>query len=72
MRAKTYKCDDCGADDAFTSYVKARSAGWAISKDYKHCYCPKCAPAHRFGAAAFANTGGLPAGWVQTSIDDLK
>lgn len=31
----------------FDSVADAREAGWAISKDRKKCYCPKCAPKHR-------------------------
>lgn len=55
MRAKLYICDDCGREDEFTSYVKARAAGWAVAKDYSKCYCPTCAPEHRFGKAAEKN-----------------
>lgn len=51
MRAKTYKCDDCGCKDEFLSYKKARAAHWAVAKDYSKCYCPVCAPAHRRGGA---------------------
>lgn len=51
MRAKTYSCDDCGRTDAFSSYIKARAASWAVAKDYSKCYCPICAPAHRRGGA---------------------
>lgn len=51
MRAKTYTCDDCGACGEFASYLKARAANWAISRDYKSCYCPECAPVHRLGGA---------------------
>ncbi len=69
MRAKLYKCDDCGRENEFTSYVKARSADWAVSKDYKRCYCPRCAPAHRYGKAADKNDElPLPCGWEQLKI----
>ncbi len=51
MRGKTYKCDDCPNCAEFSSYVKARFAGWAVSKDYKHVYCPTHAPNHRNGGA---------------------
>ncbi len=51
MRPKTYCCDDCGRTDGFSSYIKARAAGWAVAKDYSKCYCPNCAPLHRRGAA---------------------
>ncbi len=51
MIAKKYVCDDCGAVSEFTSYVKARAAHWAVSRDYSNCYCPTCAPEHRKGGA---------------------
>ena len=51
MRAKTYTCDDCKCVAEFSSYIKAREADWAVSKDYSKCYCPSCAPAHRRGGA---------------------
>ena len=72
MREKLYKCDDCGRKDEFTSYVKARAADSPISKYYKKCYCPNCAPNHRLGAANNANTGGLPQGWEQLKIDNIR
>lgn len=69
MRVKLYKCDDCGRESEFTSYVKARAAGWAVSKDYKCCYCPSCASAHRYGKAADKNDElPLPNGWEQLKI----
>ena len=38
-------CDKCGKNEKL--FVKsgkgARAHGWAISKDYKKCYCPDCA-----------------------------
>lgn len=76
MREKLYKCDDCGREDKFASYNKARKkGGWAVSADYKNCYCPNCAPKHRFGGATKANvrTGSeLPAGWEQLKIDNIR
>lgn len=70
MRAKMYICDDCGREDAFTSYKKARGAGWAIARGYKKCYCPNCAPDHRIGRAFYASDHSeLPAGWEQLKID---
>lgn len=68
MRAKVYTCDDCGCKGSFTSYVKARAASWAVSKDYNHCYCPSCAPEHRRGAAANATCGQLPLGFEQLEL----
>lgn len=44
---RNYVCDDCKYVDRFKSMKSAISAGWAISRDYKRCYCPDCAPAHR-------------------------
>ena len=41
-------CDDCGSTSELQiSAVKdARQFGWSISKDYRKCYCPKCATLH--------------------------
>lgn len=73
MRGNLYKCDDCGRQTEFTSYIKARASGWAISKDYKKCYCPSCAPGRRRGAAAAVrNVAELPEGWKQINFDELK
>lgn len=53
MFYKTYifKCDDprCSAplSTEILSIEAARVLGWAISKDRKKCYCPRCAPVHR-------------------------
>lgn len=72
MIAKKYTCDDCHTTANFTSYIKARAAGWAISKDYKYCYCPECAPPHRLGGANGKTTAArhwLPNGCEQLSID---
>lgn len=44
---RVYVCDECASEKTFKSIKKARSAGWAISRDYKRCYCPNCAPRHR-------------------------
>ncbi len=70
--AKPYICDDCGKRDEFVNYVKARAAGWAISRDYKNCYCPECAPVHRLGGAngkTNAPRRWLPKDYEQLSID---
>ena len=41
-------CDYCGRSEEKRGYAKdARKDGWAISKDYQKCYCPKCAPMFR-------------------------
>lgn len=41
-------CDDCGYSEELncTSVKEARQFGWSISKDYRKCYCPKCATLH--------------------------
>lgn len=45
---RDYICDNCKKEvGRFTSYDKARAAGWAISYDRKNCYCPSCAPLRR-------------------------
>lgn len=66
MRAKPYICDDCGKRAEFSSYVKARLAGWAVAKDYVKCYCPTCAPAHRKGGANKQQFS--PPSWQQTAM----
>ncbi len=73
---KTYICDDCKTSAEFSSYLKARAALWAISKDYKNCYCPECAPAHRLGGANGKRntkhakpTFHLPKGFEQLKMD---
>lgn len=70
-----YECDDCGITAQFSSYDKARKVGgWSVAKDYKKCYCPSCAPAHRNGRAANANGRGQlpkPTGWEQLKIEGL-
>lgn len=72
MRAETkiYTCDDCGARGEFTSYVKARAASWAVSRDYKNCYCAECAPAHRLGGANGKTTA--PRQWLPKGCEQLK
>lgn len=76
MRTKPYVCDecDCGEKAEFSSYIKARAAGWAVAKDYSNCYCPKHAPAHRRGGAnKKQNTqAALPTGCQQLSLGDLS
>lgn len=51
----SYSCDNCHTMAIYRSYKAARSDGWAVSKDYKHCYCPKCASNHRYGNATNMN-----------------
>lgn len=36
-----------GAIVEFASIDQARLAGWAVSRDRKHCYCPRCANKYR-------------------------
>ncbi len=68
-----YVCDDCKKEKAtFRSRNAARKAGWAVGGNYKRCFCPKCAPFHRFGAATKANKHGqLPPGFEQLKIENL-
>lgn len=37
-------CDNCGRKAEFTlaNNRNVRKYGWAISKDYRSCYCPNC------------------------------
>ena len=78
MRDKVkYTCNDCGTQEVFTSYKKARAASWALSKDYKDCYCPNCAPDHRRGGAnkdgkSNVETWQPPRGFEQLGIENLK
>ncbi len=65
-----YTCDDCKTQAIFKSYIKARSAGWAIAKDYANCYCPECAPAHRLGGANGKTTS--PKKWLPDGFEQLK
>ena len=71
MRPKTYTCADCGIKGEFITYVDARKADWALSKDYKTCYCPECAPPHRLGGANKKDVEvvqDLGDGWEQLKI----
>lgn len=69
-RSKLYICDDCGREDEFTSYIKARKASWAVAKDYSKCYCPNCAPDHRRGGAnSKKELSELPQGWQQLKLE---
>lgn len=53
---RTYVCDDCNKEvDHFKNYEEARAAGWAVSWERTACYCPSCAPYHRFGGATNKN-----------------
>ena len=72
MIAKKYLCDDYGTVGEFTSYIKARAAHWAVSRDYSKCYCPECAPAHRLGGANGKRTPRrhtLPTGFEQLKFE---
>lgn len=44
---RNYICEDCCRTERFKSILTAKAAGWGISRDYKRCYCPDCAPGHR-------------------------
>lgn len=45
---REYTCDDCKKSvELFKSRKVALKAGWAVSRDYQKCYCPKCAPFRR-------------------------
>ena len=44
---REYTCDDCGKTELFKSRKLALKSGWAVSRDYQRCYCPKCAPFRR-------------------------
>ena len=55
-----YQCDDCNTVFSTFDYYDLRDVrklGWAISKDYKKCYCPACAPKRR--------NVGRPSWWDQ-------
>lgn len=44
------ECDHCSKKTSFTQIRvvrEIRAYGWALSKDYKKCYCPDCAPKFR-------------------------
>lgn len=69
-----YRCDDCREREAiFKSYKEARAAGWGLAADYKTCFCPECAPAHRLGGAngkrASTRRSWLPDGFEQIKIE---
>ena len=72
---RDYACDDCkNTVGRFRSYQKAQAAGWAVSDERTHCYCPTCAPNHRNTgrAGALSSKGSwLPIGWEQTKIENL-
>lgn len=45
-----FSCDECGRLEEFSglsNFREVRLFGWAISKTYKKCYCPNCAPEKR-------------------------
>ena len=45
---RNYLCDDCNKYvGRYKSRKAAIAAGWAVSRDYKKCYCPDCAPFRR-------------------------
>ena len=52
-RTILFSCDHKGCPVGWDTHIEfnsidaARLAGWAVSRDRKHCYCPKCAPKHR-------------------------
>ena len=48
----TYQCDNCKNKRKFYNGIQnhnktARQTGWAVSRNLKNCYCPKCAPIFR-------------------------
>lgn len=65
-----YTCDDCGIKAVFKSYKKARAAGWALSGNYKNCYCPECAPPHRLGGANGKSVP--PKHWLPDGFEQIK
>lgn len=45
-----FECDHCKKKVSYMTLSVARDVrkmGWALSKDYKKCYCPTCAPKFR-------------------------
>lgn len=43
-----FRCDDCyWFEEEIIDVKDARAKGWAISKDYRKCYCPSCAVLRR-------------------------
>ena len=61
-KTNVFKCDSCGftAEFSLSENREVRKHGWAISKDYKKCYCPGCKD-------MFTSVGcyGTPARWRQ-------
>lgn len=59
-KTNVFKCDSCGfmAEFSLLENREVRKHGWAISKDYKKCYCPGCKD-------MFTSVGclGTPATW---------
>lgn len=45
-KINVFECDLCGlkAEFILARNSDVRKEGWAISKDYRKCYCPKCKP----------------------------
>lgn len=45
-KVNVFTCDLCGVTAEFilSRNSDVRKEGWAISKDYKKCYCPNCKP----------------------------
>ena len=43
-KTNVFKCDNCGFTATFKlgNNREVRKHGWAISKDYRSCYCPGC------------------------------
>lgn len=69
-----YACDDCKTARAvFRSDEKARKAGWAVARDNVTCWCPSCAPEHRFGKAAEKNDDltAFSSGFQQLKFENL-
>ena len=60
-----FSCDHPGCLVSGVSFVSidlARESGWAISRDRRYCYCPKCAPMHRnVGRYSYFSNGNLQA-----------
>ena len=43
LKGYGFRCDDCNYRTEFISVASAREHGWAVAKNYRNCYCPKCA-----------------------------
>lgn len=68
---RNYVCDDCNQKTGrFKNYEAARAAGWAVSWERTYCYCPACAPYHRFGGATRNTASTLPKNGEQLRIGD--